>query len=227
MNFSEIEEVEIPTSKIQTKIEEDPFPKLSQLCVKNIVENIKSYESFEGVRDSFILELIINELKVQKKLNNSTLKLFLFEDLEILDLGPEIAATDGTLTRIGKKCTGLTQLRLKDCLALTDTRLQFLLKKCTKLKMIFLERCKHITDHSLLSIAQITGPKLRCLSLKYLPQITDKGVKIILERCTGLNSLMIIGCMSLSDELKEWISRKKIQKFVFERFLESDIEETK
>jgi len=129
----------------------DRVPTLSSLCVRFIVDNIKSIQDVGEIGDPYLLQEIFAALKASNRVNNSVLKGFLTAQSEIVDLSG-LTVTLTTLEHIARRCTGLIELRVPGCLAMTDHALGMIARKCRELQVVDVSGCPNVTRQGMLAL---------------------------------------------------------------------------
>jgi len=163
---------------------------LVDLTLNCIAQNIKMFGAL-GDLDGYLLHRLLARLKITNKLNNGILKMFLVENLDVLDLDGVLIG-DSIIRLIGQQCTALQHLNLSSCINVNDNSVNFLAKRCTNLKSLTLDNCKYITDQALRQLG-IHCTNLTALSLRNVETLTDKGTGFL----TSLGKLQTVdmkGC---------------------------------
>lgn len=98
-----------------------------------------------------------------------------------------------------RRLENLRNLSLVGSAKLTDTGVRHLVAAAPRLRQINLSKCPFITDRSLSTIANAYRSQLVHLHLGHCENITDKGVRILVEKCPRLNFFDAGNCKYLTD----------------------------
>lgn len=145
-------------------------------------------------------------LKKRSALNNTTLRAFLVEDLDSLELGKDIYVSDSTLKRIAQQCKEMRVLKLVGCVALTDTMVQYLVSRLKMLRQLHLEDCKYLSDMALQHLAKHCS-QLRSLTLVEVPLVTPQGLERFLKSMPALQAMVVKDCDKLTEEHRAYLSQ--------------------
>lgn len=127
--------------------------RLTDLCLYNIIRNFRKFTSniFQQLPDELSLK-IMNLLNKRRKLNDSTILLFLHSDLRSLDL---TNCYNVNITNIISKCSNLQYLCLSGCLTVSDNTLIYIANHCLQLRTLILTYNKKITDESIIVLSKL------------------------------------------------------------------------
>ena len=112
--------------------------------------------------------------------------------LRIISLRRNRNITDKSLVSLSHHCPKIQSLDLDTCVRLTDRGISAL-SACDGLQRLRLARCRAITDVSLTSLAK-NNSELVSIDLTGVTQITDKGVRALIDGCPQLAEINLTGC---------------------------------
>lgn len=98
-----------------------------------------------------------------------------------------------------RRLENLRYLSLVGSSQLTDSAVRHLVAAAPRLRQINLSKCPFITDRSLSTIANAYRSQLVHLHLGHCESITDKGVRVLVEKCPRLNFFDAGNCKYLTD----------------------------
>jgi hypothetical protein len=101
-------------------------------------------------------------------------------------------------SRISASVSNLKSLDLSGCVQLSRTSLENLLRFCPNLQELNLSQCQQLDDALLRAIVSHLHRTLRVLDLSYCWEITDEGLKILLQAVAPLTSLSLKHCDKIS-----------------------------
>ncbi|CAK8675999.1 unnamed protein product [Clavelina lepadiformis] len=126
--------------------------------------------------------------------------------------------TDGTLRNLARCCLNLQYLSLAYCKKFSDRGLHYLAsgKGCKKLTYLDISGCIQITAQGFKHISH-GCTNLQSVFLNDMHSLTDTCVTNLVERCTNIRALSLLGSPNLSDQAFKAIAQnKKIQKLRIE-----------
>lgn len=159
------------------------------------MENTSIGEMGLGLENySPLLYFVVNPQRKMKRLhlannsslNDETIKLFasICPNLQLLDLGDCRCISKGIVEVL--RCSKITQLNLTSCPRVKLDRMSF---KVPKLEVLNLSKTK-IKDKTLYMISKSCSGLLQ-LDLEKCYNITEKGVKQVVEKCTRLKEISL------------------------------------
>lgn len=120
--------------------------------------------------------------------------------LEWLNLGGCTGIGDlGFCSMLRSSGAQLGFLNLEGCTSLSDQSMKAVAERCVNLKSLDASCCR-ITDVGVLYLAMGCGRRLVMLSLCRCTGITEKSLRIIKLRCSGVRFLEVLECPQLSSE---------------------------
>ena len=128
--------------------------------------------------------------------------------LESLDLSGLKNLTDFDTEDVARHCLALRHLNVRSCWRATDASARHLAKLCRRkrkrncplFESIDLGGCRRMTDKGMVSLLRAAGADLRVLDLRGLARITDETLVAAGASCSGLRSLVLLGCEGVSEE---------------------------
>jgi len=165
-----------------------------------------SVEYDNRVEDKGVLELVQRCPLLEKlHLNSSgiTLQTALVtaqycRNLSVLDLRYCSTLTDEAVKELVKGCPYLQILNLSLCFHVTDVSLEHIISNCVTLRSLYLVHCK-ITDTGLEAFSRCVC-KLERLDISWCQDITDQGVRTVLNGCPRLKHLGLVRCDQVNDQ---------------------------
>jgi hypothetical protein len=123
--------------------------------------------------------------------------------LNDLDLsGLASIVDDPCIKMIGSVCPTIQTLRLKQCLLLTDRALCFIADSLW-LENVDISGCHRITDHGIEVLAEAcTG--LECLHMNKLQHVSVASVRYLEQCCKGLRLVECKDCPLISLDVSKW-----------------------
>jgi F-box/leucine-rich repeat protein 2/20 len=172
-------------------------PLLSEIKMESIgresVENSDSLMDFD----------VYPQLKSLCLANNSWLKdeiintfPFIFPNLQLLDLSYCTDISEEGIAQVLRRCCKIRHLNLSGLKPLKPLRINF---KVLTLEVLYLSN-SGIDDSSLYMISKNCFGLLQ-LELRYCCNITEKGVKHVVEKCTQLREINLQGCNKVAADV--------------------------
>ena len=105
----------------------------------------------------------------------------------------------------------LEELTIRNCHKLSEIGLSSSLSMLTSLKRLDLSFCRQIRDECLIAIfeSEVICSKLECLSIRFLHQLTLKGIKPALIKAQALRRLEMSACRQVDLTLCLYIIAKR------------------
>ncbi|GBG30408.1 F-box/LRR-repeat protein 7 [Hondaea fermentalgiana] len=114
----------------------------------------------------------------------------LFRSIRSVELTDCISTSDKTLMLISCMCPNLQNLNLSFCVEITDAGLEnFEKNRNITLSSVVLDGCVQVSDVGVEHIVKSSTKHLWRLSLRDLPELTEKSLGNIAKHCTGLRVL--------------------------------------
>ncbi|XP_068640448.1 uncharacterized protein [Aristolochia californica] len=108
--------------------------------------------------------------------------------------------TNGLLEALSRGCRNLEELGLQGCFNINDEGLEVLVDGCRRIKYLDLNKCMRIGDLGISKVSQFCGSSLKILKLLDCYAVGDDSIFSLAQNCRNLDSLVIGGCRSVSDE---------------------------
>jgi len=183
---------------IEDSSEESRIPKLLDMCVAFVGKNLKKFTTLNQILDGFLLNKMLQKFKAEGKITNQTIKLFLIDIMDDLDL-EGFYVSDSTLKRIGDLCPSLVSLNLKgNPTTITNNSVQQLVRKCNKLKLLNISDSKYINDEGIYNIVS-KCTDLTTLDISNCMNVSEVGIKNICTYATNLVNLNISRCTKINE----------------------------
>jgi len=134
-----------------------------------------------------------------------------FFRLKKLNLSDCSFLTDAAINSIAETCVELEEISLSFCCALTDECILNLITKCKELKTLDLNYCGlAVTDDICHTIAN-ECQNLTCLGFRGCIQITDEGIKVLLNSKSNLKKINCSQCTNISNETRRLLEDHGIE----------------
>eukprot|EP01119_Soliformovum_irregulare_P013177 TRINITY_DN3485_c0_g2_i1.p1 TRINITY_DN3485_c0_g2~~TRINITY_DN3485_c0_g2_i1.p1 ORF type:complete len:693 (+),score=217.77 TRINITY_DN3485_c0_g2_i1:171-2249(+) len=186
-------------ARVQNKMKlPHKVPTLQELSMHIIAEYIDSVESF-GVIPPEVQQSMCTILARKRKLNSTTLPLFLDSDVRYLRLAHCGDLDPMSLSWIAE-CKAIRGLHLSECGRLTDKSLQQISTQCSHIEDLNLDGAYQITEQSLVPFFK-EHPNLKHLSIAWSQYLTTDIFSEMAQHCHLLESLKITHCPALSDAM--------------------------
>lgn len=117
--------------------------------------------------------------------------------LEVIELYWCKLLTDLTVKEIAQSCSSLREINLTSCFHITDVGILELANGCPRLTSVNLGHCSQVTDTSIKILAQKCP--LRSVDLRFCVQLTNEAICILLDNCSGLDTLCLDDCSQITD----------------------------
>ena len=115
--------------------------------------------------------------------------------------------TDASVSEIARGCPNLQSLNLCGCRYITDASLSEVGRRCSNLQALNLDCCSKITDASVLEVAR-GCLNLQLLNLEYCSNITDIGLVEVSRGCPNLQTLNLGNCEKITDASLMEVARR-------------------
>jgi len=174
------------------------------------MENTSIGEMGLGLENySPLLDFVVNpQMKMKRlhladnsSLNDKIVKLFasICPNLQLLDLGDCRCISKGIIEVL--RCCKITQLNLTSCPRVNLDRMRF---EVPKLEVLNLSKTK-IKDKTLYMISKSCSGLLQ-LDLEKCYNITEKGAKQVVEKCTRLKEISLRHCANVAVDVDLWMA---------------------
>ncbi|KAL6633916.1 hypothetical protein ACP70R_026587 [Stipagrostis hirtigluma subsp. patula] len=107
--------------------------------------------------------------------------------------------TDNLLLALSKSCLQLEELEAASCSSITDAGISALADGCHHIKSLDISNCNKVSDSGLCKIAEISSSCLVSLKLLYCSKVGDQSIYALAKFCHNLETLVIGGCLNVSD----------------------------
>jgi len=131
--------------------------------------------------------------------------------LKKLNLSDCSFLTDAAINSIADSCIELEEISLSFCCALTDECILNLLKKCKELKILDLNYCGLAVTDEICNIIANECKNLTSLGFRGCVQITDEGIKTLINSKSKLKKINCSQCSNITNESKKLLQDKGIE----------------
>jgi CRP-like cAMP-binding protein len=130
--------------------------------------------------------------------------------LKKLNLSDCSFLTDAAINSIADSCIELEEISLSFCCALTDECILNLLKKCKELKILDLNYCGLAVTDEICDVIANECKNLNALGFRGCVQITDEGIKTLINSKSKLKKINCSQCSNITNESKKLLQDKGI-----------------
>ncbi|PNX99551.1 F-box/LRR protein, partial [Trifolium pratense] len=135
----------------------------------------------------------------------------IFPNLQVLDLRNSSGISDESIYQVLRRCCKIRSLNLAGCSRVKLRRLNF---EVSKLEVLNLSNTE--VDDKTLNVISRNCCGLLQLKLKFCLKVTKKGVNQVIEKCTRLRKINLMGCRKVHNNVVDSMlnSRPSIRKIV-------------
>ncbi|KAG9441984.1 hypothetical protein H6P81_017838 [Aristolochia fimbriata] len=108
--------------------------------------------------------------------------------------------TNGLLEALSEGCRDLEELGLQGCFNINDKGLEILVDGCRRIKHLDLNKCTRIGDLGISKVSEFCSSSVKILKLLDCHSVGNDSIFSIAQNCRNLETLVIGGCRSVSDE---------------------------
>jgi DNA repair protein RAD7 len=173
-------------------------PTLQDQCVRLIVKFIDDVEILGdvGIENSLKLSRILSR---SRKLNSSTMKLFLDPQQKALEFWDCSELDSNCLSLIPAVCPNLERLTLGMCGQLSNDNLMYFATNLPNLKSIYLDGPFLINKNTWITFLETAGPRLEELTIRSTHRVDSEILAHLVENCSNLVSLTLSRLSDLKD----------------------------
>ncbi|RHN69101.1 putative leucine-rich repeat domain, L domain-containing protein [Medicago truncatula] len=133
---------------------------------------------------------------------------FLFPNMQLLDLSSCFYIKEG-IDIVLKKCRKIRHFKFVRC---RQANLCLINYEASKLEVLNLSNSR--IDDKVLYVISMICPRLLQLDLQFCNDVTEKGVRLVVEKCIHLREINLQNCRKVSGNIVSWItfSRPSLRK---------------
>lgn len=173
-------------------------PTLQSICLSTVVKYIDDVEVLGdvGVENSLMLSRILSR---SRKLNPSTMKLFLDPQLKKLEFWDCSELTPDALSLIPAYCPNLGTLVLGMCGQMSNENLMYFATNLPNLRSIYLDGPFLINKSTWMEFLETAGPRLQELTIRSTHRVDAEIIAHLVENCANLTLLTLSRLSDLKD----------------------------
>jgi len=135
---------------------------------------------------------------------------FMFPNTQLLDLSSCFYIEEG-IDIVLKKCRKIRHFNFVEC---PQANLCLINYEASKLEVLNLSNSR--IDDKVLYVISMICPRLLQLDLKYCNDVTEKGVRLVVEKCIHLREINLRNCIKVSGKIVSWMtfSRPSLRKIM-------------
>lgn len=133
---------------------------------------------------------------------------FMFPNMQLLDLSSCFYIKEG-IDIVLKKCRKIRHFKFVRC---PQANLCLINYEASKLEVLNLSNSR--IDDKVLYVISMICPRLLQLDLEFCNDVTEKGVRLVVEKCIHLREINLLNCRKVSGNIVSWIkfSRPSLRK---------------
>lgn len=166
------------------------IPTLQDYCIARIAEYIDDVEALGYIGDTN-RDRISRIVTRNRKLNDTTVKLFLTPETRVLDFGDCSELTSTSYDLIPALCPKIESLTLTMCGQISSANLEYFASNLPNLSSLHLDGPFLIRKDTWISFLAEVGPRLHHLTIKSTHRLDSEVVAFLSETCHNLESLTL------------------------------------